>query len=78
MCGLPNQSAIDAPSGRVMTYAAQKAAIGFSFPRHQATAGMVMSTAKRTMELRKPSFSVYAVRSPAAVPSAKVASTAVQ
>src|ERR1700691_6270784 len=76
--GFENQSAKEAPSGRVTMYANQKATIGFMLKRHQPTAGIAMIPANRITDPKKPSFSEVAVRSPAAVPSANVASTAAQ
>jgi hypothetical protein len=42
-CGFPNQSATDAPSGRVNTYAIQNATTALSRKRDQATAGTTMA-----------------------------------
>src|SRR5271154_1817094 len=78
LVGLLNQSAKDAPNGLVTTYANQKAKIGLSPKRHQPTAGIEITAANSTTDGKKPRFKESAVRSPAAVPSAKVASTAVQ
>jgi hypothetical protein len=52
--------------------------MGFSPKRHQPRAGTAMAAANRAMEPRNPRCRVIAVRSPAAVPRAKVAKTAAQ
>src|SRR5580658_3088060 len=77
-CGFENQSANDAPIGRVTIYANQKATIGFMFQRHQPTAGIAITEMNNSADGKKPSFNGVAVRSPAAVPSANVASTVAQ
>ena len=76
--GLPSQSAIEAPSGRVSTYAPQNATTGLRRKRHQAIAGTAIIAAYSTADGRKPSPSAIADRSPTAVPSANVTSTAAQ
>jgi hypothetical protein len=49
--GLPNQWASDAPSGRVITYAAQKAAVGPSSPTLEQAAITTMAAAYSTAEV---------------------------
>ena len=76
--GLLNQSAKDAPIGRVTMYANQNATIGFRLKRHQPIAGIAMTEMNSSADVKKPSFSGVAVKSPAAVPSANVAITVAQ
>ena len=76
--GTAIQPANEAPTGRVMMEATQKATTAFMAAMRWATAGTAITTAKRTPEARKPRWRVYAVRSPAAVPRAKVAQTVAQ
>src|SRR6476661_8515583 len=66
--GLENQSANDAPRGRVMMYATQNATIGFSCARHQPSAGIAMSAPNASADPKNPRSSCIAVQSPAARP----------
>src|SRR5258708_19304896 len=68
LAGLPTQSANEAPSGRVITYANQNDPIGFQPSHRYPIAGTVISRANSTMERPYPRRKVYAVRSSHAVP----------
>src|SRR6185437_13854230 len=75
---LPSQSANDAPSGRVSTYAVQKSRIGLRLVRQYAIAGTAIVQANTIADDRYPQPNDRAVRSPTAVPSANVTTTASQ
>ena len=78
LAGLLIQSANEAPSGRVTTYAIQNAAMLLSPNRRQASAGKRITTKKNRPDTRYPIPSESAVKSPSAVPSANVANTVAQ
>ena len=76
--GFENQSEKEAPSGRVIDVANQNAKIGFMLNCHQPIAGIADHAGEQQDRVQNPRFSVVAVKSPAAVPSANVPSTAAQ
>ena len=78
VCGFPNQSANDAPSGRVRIYAIQKAITSFNLSLKYANRGIKMTKPNNMPDKRYPKCNVFAVRSPTAVPNANVAHTVIQ
>src|ERR1700722_11677853 len=74
-CGFLILVAKEAPSGRVTTYYIQNAAMLFRPSCHHAIAGSRITTEKMIPEDRSPRLSDVAVKSPSAVPRAKVAKT---